>query len=131
MKDAIEKGKSLVEERTQALEQWFDEKVERGRAALSEKPSFFTEWLIKEDGSADLPDIFSTLFNSINIMQFEIAKSSLRHHPPDILLSPELGKVRLLDFDKAEECIREGERVVRAALPEIKKCLSELKLKVN
>jgi NTE family protein len=123
LKDAIEKGKILVGERTQALEQWFDEKIERGRAALSERPSFFSEWLIKEDGSADLPDIFSVLFNSINIMQFEIAKSSLKQHPPDILLSPELGKVRLLDFDKVEECIQEGERIARTALPEIKKCL--------
>lgn len=123
LKDTLEKGKSFVEEHTQALEQWFDKRVERGRAVLSENPSFFSEWLIKEDDSADLPDIFSILFNSINIMQFEIAKSSLRQYPPDILLSPELGKVRLLDFDKAEECIREGERVARAALPEIKRAI--------
>jgi NTE family protein len=123
LKDTIEKGKSFVEERTQALEQWFDEKVERGRAALKENPSFFREWLIKEDDSADLPDIFSVLFNSMNIMQFEIAKSSLHQDPPDILLSPELGTVRLLDFDKAEECIQEGERVARAALPKIKRAI--------
>jgi len=123
LKDTIEKGKSFVEGRTQALEQWFDEKIEHGRAAFAEKPSFFSQWLMKEDDSADLPDIFSILFNSINVMQFKIAKSSLKQHPPDILLAPELGKVRLLDFDKAEECIREGERVARAALPEIKQAI--------
>lgn len=125
LKDTVEKGKSFVEEQAQAIGHWFDEKVERGKAVLGEKKlSLFERWMTEQDGSADLPDIFSILFNSINIMQSEIAKSCLRQHPPDILLAPQLGKVRLMDFDKADECIREGERVTREALPEIQRLLS-------
>jgi NTE family protein len=120
LRDTLEKGKSFVEEHTQALEQWVEEKIERGRTVIGENKSIFSEWFSKEESSADLPDIFSILFNAMNIMQFEITKSSLRQYPPDVLLSPELGKVRLLDFDQAEECIREGERVARAALPQIR-----------
>ncbi len=120
LKETVEKGRSFVEEHTQAFEDWFDEKVERGRGVLHEKPSFFYEWLkAEEENSADLPDIFSVLFNSISIMQYEIAKSSLQQYAPDILLEPDLANVRLLDFDRAEECIREGKRVTRAALPQI------------
>ena len=56
-------------------------------------------------------------------MQYEIAKSALRQDPPDILLEPDLAKVRLLDFDQVEECIREGKRVTQAALPQIQQLL--------
>ena len=126
LKDTLEKGKSFVEGHTQALGQWVDEKIERGRAALSETPSLFNEWFGQEKDSADLPDIFSIIFNTMNIMQIEIAKSTLKQAPPDILLAPELGKIRLLDFDKAEECIREGERVAREALPDIKRLIATM-----
>lgn len=124
LKEAIEKGKNFVGEHTQALEQWFEDKVERGRNVMSGR-SLFNEWFAKERSSADLPDIFSTLFNAINIMQFEIAKAHLQQYPPDVLLTPNLGKVRLLDFDKADECIEEGARVARAALPEIQRVIAE------
>ena len=118
LKQSVEKGKRLVEEHTQVIEEWIDEKVEIGRTVVQEKSSLFAEWLKKDkEQSADLPDIFSILFNSINIMQTEIARSTLRQYPPDVLLTPDLATVRLLDFDKADECIREGERVTRAALP--------------
>lgn len=126
LKQTVEKGKSFVEEQTQALEEWFDEKVELGRTVVSQKPSMFTEWLKREgEESADLPDIFSILFNSINIMQSEIARSTLRQHPPDVLLAPDLAKVRLLDFAKVEECIQEGEEVARAALPHMKQVIEK------
>ena len=122
LKETVEKGKSFVEEHTQAFEHWFDEKVERGRSVVEGKSSHFYEWL-KDEKSADLPNIFGVIFNSINIMQYEITKSRLQQYPPDILLSPDLAKVRLLDFDKAEECILEGERIARSYLPHIRQAL--------
>ena len=105
------------------MEQWFDEKVERGRSVVEKRTSLFSEWFKKDEKSADLPNIFGVIFNSINIMQYEIAKSALRQDPPDILLEPELAKVRLLDFDHVDECIQEGERVAQAALPQIQKLI--------
>jgi NTE family protein len=123
LKKPLEKSRTFVGEQAQAFEQWIDETVEKGKAVLEEKRSLFSEWLLKEENAANLPDIFSVLFNSINIMQFEIARSTLKQMPPDILLSPKLGKVRLLDFDKVEDCIQEGERVTREALPQIREKL--------
>ena len=125
LKETIARGRSFVEEQTQALDEWVDEKVAKGKDVLSEKGSFLSQWILKkEQNGAELPDIFSVLFNSLNIMQDQIAKSSLREHPPDVLLNPDLAKVRLLDFDEVEQCIREGERVTREALAEIRKTLN-------
>ena len=39
---------------------------------------------------------------------------------------PDLATVRLLDFDKVDECIREGERVTRAALPRIRQVIKKV-----
>jgi NTE family protein len=124
LKDTVIKGRNFVGEQAQALEQWFDEKVERGRSVVEKRTSLFSEWFKKDEKSAELPNIFGVIFNSINIMQYEIAKSSLRQDPPEVLLEPDLAKVRLLDFDQVEECIREGERVARAALPQIEHLLN-------
>jgi NTE family protein len=123
LKKPLEKGKTFVGEQAQAFEQWIDVTVEKGKAVLDEKRSLFSEWLTKEENAADLPDIFSVLFNSINIMQFEIARTALKQTPPDVLLSPNLGKVRLLDFDEIPGCIQEGERIAREALPQIREKL--------
>ena len=90
---------------------------------ISEKGSFLSEWLAKKDASTELPDIFSVLFNSINIMQDQIARSSLRQYPPDVLLAPDLAKVRLLEFDQIDACIQEGERIARVSLPEIQRAI--------
>jgi NTE family protein len=36
--------------------------------------------------------------------------------PPDVIVAPRLAHIGLLDFDRAEEAIREGERAMEAAL---------------
>lgn len=125
LKNTVVKGRDFVEEQAQALEHWIDEKVEQGRSVVEKRSSLFSEWFKKDEKSAELPNIFGVIFNSINIMQYEIAKSALREDPPDILLEPDLAKIRLLDFEHVEECIREGERVARAALPQIQQLLKQ------
>ncbi|GAK57437.1 hypothetical protein U27_04404 [Candidatus Vecturithrix granuli] len=123
VRETVVKGKNFVEEQAQALEHWFDEKVERGRSVVEETSSLFSDWFKKDEKTAELPNIFGVIFNSINIMQYEIAKSQLRQNPANMLLEPDLAHIRLLDFDRAEECIQEGERVTRAALPKIQELL--------
>jgi NTE family protein len=36
--------------------------------------------------------------------------------PPDVTIAPRLAHIGLLDFDRADEAIREGERATEAAL---------------
>jgi len=56
----------------------------------------------------ELPSIFEVLFSSISIMETQITQSSLKAHPPDLLLQPKLGHIRLLEFQHAREGIAAG-----------------------
>lgn len=57
---------------------------------------------------ASTPDIIETVTNSINIMQDRITRINLAVTPPDILIQPHLGELKMLDFDQVEHTIEEG-----------------------
>ena len=54
------------------------------------------------------PDIIETVMTSINIMQELITRINLAVEPPDILIQPHLGQLKMLDFDQIEHTIEEG-----------------------
>jgi NTE family protein len=62
--------------------------------------------LFKKEES--IPDIIETVTTSINIMQDRITRINLAVTPPDILIQPHLGKLKMLDFDQVEHTIEEG-----------------------
>ena len=123
IREAIQKGRSLLEGPAQVVEEWFDDKVERGREVLNEKAPFLGDWVKKDSDDIQLPDMFRVIFNSINIMQGYLAEANFAQSPPDILLVPDLADIRLVDFNKPQECIRKGEEVAREALPQIRAAL--------
>jgi NTE family protein len=49
-------------------------------------------------------------------MQVRITRSRMGGEPPDLIVAPRLAHVGLLDFDRAEEAIGEGERAMESAL---------------
>jgi NTE family protein len=65
------------------------------------------------------PSFFETIAGSINITQDRITKSRMVGDPPDVLLSPKLSQIGLLDFHRAKEAIAEGQACVQRALPEL------------
>lgn len=123
LQDALQKGRSFIGKPAQVMEEWFDEKVERGREVLEEKAPFLSDWVKKDDSDSELPDMFRVIFNSINIMQGYLAEANFAQSPPDILLVPDLAEIRLIDFNKPQECIRKGEDVAREMLPQIRAAL--------
>ena len=64
-----------------------------------------------------LPSMLNVVASSINIMQVRITRSRMAGDPPDVLVAPRLAHLGLLDFHRAAEAIKEGERAVEAALP--------------
>ena len=62
------------------------------------------QWMNKEP----LPNIFEVLISSINIMESQITAIRLKTDPPDILIQPNLGHLRFLEFNRAKEAIDEG-----------------------
>lgn len=56
-----------------------------------------------------LPDVVTT---SINIMQMRIARSRLAGEPADVVISPRVAHLNMMEFDRANEAIEEGEAAV-------------------
>jgi NTE family protein len=66
-----------------------------------------------------LPSILDVITSSINIMQVRISRSRMSGDPPDVIVSPRLAGLGLLDFHRSKEAIAEGKRAMEAALPDI------------
>jgi len=69
------------------------------------------------------PGLFDVLASSINIMQDRITRSRMAGDPPDILLSPKIAQIGLMEFDRAEEAISAGENVVKQFEPYLKELI--------
>ena len=70
------------------------------------------QWLARES----VLNVFGVLMPSINVMEKQIAEMHLRAEPPDLLIRPELGHLRAMDFHRADEIILEGYRAAKACL---------------
>lgn len=66
-----------------------------------------------------VPGMFEVIASTINIMQDRITKSRMAGDPPDVVLSPRLAQLGLLEFDRAEDAIAEGWECVKRMLPAI------------
>jgi NTE family protein len=72
----------------------------------------------KED---EAPGLFYAIANSINIFQDRITRSRLAGDPADVILSPRVAHIGMLEFHRAGEAIDEGMRCVSEAMPEIRR----------
>lgn len=69
------------------------------------------------------PNIVETVMTSIGIMQERITRINLAVDPPDILVQPRLGEIRMMDFDQVENVMEEGYIGVKEKMEEIKRFL--------
>jgi NTE family protein len=56
-----------------------------------------------------LPDPWESLFATLQVMSHAIVAEKLKHGAPDILLRPDVGSFRLLDFFQASAILRAAE----------------------
>ena len=77
---------------------------------------------VRPDNEA--PRLFEAIAGSVNITQDRITRSRMAGDPPDILLSPKLAHIGLLEFYRANEAITEGRRCVERMMPEINHVLN-------
>ncbi|MBU2549563.1 MAG: patatin-like phospholipase family protein [Proteobacteria bacterium] len=96
------------------------ERPAQGRGAKSLASSLLSDWL----APSDTPGVFDVLAGSLNIMQDRISRSRMAGDPPDVLVSPRVSHLELLDFDRAEEARSEGREAARNMLPAIRDVLS-------
>ena len=70
------------------------------------------------------PSLFDAIAGSLNITQDRLTRSRMAGDPPDLLLTPKLSDIGLLEFYRAREAIKEGEECVNRMLPEIRHLIS-------
>ncbi len=70
------------------------------------------------------PSLFGVMVSALNIVQDRITRSRLAGEPPDVHITPRLGHIGLLEFDRADEIIAEGEAAVERVLPDLRAAYS-------
>jgi NTE family protein len=78
-----------------------------------------TDRFDQKNEKAKTPNMIEVMAKSIYIMQDRITRQRLLVDPPDVLISPRLCGVGLLEFNKARETIEEGWISTRNILPSI------------
>jgi NTE family protein len=73
-------------------------------------PDSLTRGIFQRDG--DKPNIFGVMTVSLSIMQDRLTRSRLAGDPPDVHITPRVGHIGLLEFDRAQEAIDAGEEAV-------------------
>jgi NTE family protein len=77
-------------------------------------------------GSAGRPGISSVMVDAFNIMQDRITRARLAGDPPDLLISPRVGKIGWFDFHRADELIAHGVRAAERAIESIQEAIEIL-----
>lgn len=67
--------------------------------------------------SPRLPSVFDVIASSLNIMQVRITRSRMAGEPPNIIITPRLAQLGLLDFHQAATAIKAGQMSVQACVP--------------
>jgi NTE family protein len=73
--------------------------------------------LVQPEGN--LPSVFGVMTTSLSIMQDRLTRSRLAGDPPDVHITPRVGHIGLLEFERAKEAIWEGEQAVERKRDEL------------
>ncbi len=71
------------------------------------------------DPESSLPNIFDVITFSANITQVQITEDKLKVHPADMLIRPDVGHIRAMDFHRGIEAIGLGKDAANAMLDEL------------
>lgn len=72
------------------------------------------------------PGLGTVMLASFNIVMDRITRARLAGDPPDVLVTPQVGHIPLLDFDRAEELIALGREAVDYSAPRIARAIEFL-----
>lgn len=112
-KQQLKNGKGLLSQKLASL---LNGKLKSGQVSLFNR-------LIQEQPERG-PSIIQVISKSVYIMQDRITKQRLASDPPDILVSPHLAHIGLLEFNRGEESIEEGYRAMQLMIPLLEDLIS-------
>lgn len=100
-----------------------EEAISRLPRSLQERVRAAAGLLTSSRDRPRAPGLFDVVAGSIYIMQDRITRDRLAGDPPDVVLSPEVMQIRMLEFDRAAEAIAAGEASVESAHASIERAL--------
>ena len=77
-------------------------------------------------GTATRPGLSTVMVEAFNIMQDRITRARLAGDPPDVLISPRVGRIGLFDFHRAQEAINLGTEAAERALEGLDEVIAAL-----
>jgi len=77
------------------------------------------------------PNVFTIILQSIAIMEYQILKLQMKNYKPNVLIEPNVGFIKPLEFYRGKEAIAAGERSCQENLRKIKKSRSFLQIKLK
>ncbi|MGD2130869.1 MAG: patatin-like phospholipase family protein [Lysobacterales bacterium] len=118
-------------------EEFTEEESDRELAEIEEKDSVIANWAAKMKAGFGVrldsyisslrkkespdPGLFDVIAGSIDIMQDRITRSRMAGEPPDVMITPRLSNIGLMEFDRASESIPEGRDATRREQRELEK----------
>lgn len=90
---------------------------------LRKKVKEYSNAWFSNDKSENPPGLFDAIAGSINITQDRITRSRMAGDPPDVVLTPRLAHIGLLEFYRADEAIAEGRACVERMLAELRQVI--------
>jgi NTE family protein len=82
-------------------------------------------------GTRSRPGIPTVMVEAFNVMQDRITRARLAGDPPDVLISPRLGRVGWFDFHRAEEAIAIGAEAMEKTIDAVTEAVAALSSPVN
>ncbi|MEJ2455090.1 MAG: patatin-like phospholipase family protein [Candidatus Thiodiazotropha sp.] len=107
-----------------AIEAFWDRLGGQLKNTLSSRKDMLLARLLGENRGN--PGLYEVLAGSINIMQDRITRSRMAGDPPDIILTPRLSRLGLMEFDQAALAIEEGRQSVRRMRPALEALLESV-----
>jgi NTE family protein len=80
---------------------------------------------INHESAPRIPAMLDVVTSSINIMQVLITRSRLAGDPPDIMVTPLLADLGLMEFHRASVAIDAGRRAAEAVMPQLQARLND------
>jgi NTE family protein len=77
-------------------------------------------WLESGEAGVRMPSMIDVVTASLHVMQARITRSRMAGEPPDLLITPRLAQMGMLDFHRAEPAFNAGRDAVREALPQLR-----------
>ncbi|MEQ9642543.1 MAG: patatin-like phospholipase family protein [Alphaproteobacteria bacterium] len=113
-------------QRSEEMNVGYDLFAHAGRLAKAAKLEDDTGVLKQLGKKGPEPGLFNVMVNSLNILQDRVARARLAGDPPDVTIAPRVGNISLLEFDRAQEAIDEGEAAVERSLPFLREAMAVL-----